>query len=46
MGINFARRGDLLESAVAQERDAVRESHGLFLVMSDKQEGNADFALQ
>src|SRR6266481_5406812 len=44
--IDFAGRSDLLESTIAKQGDAVGEGHGLFLVMSDKKEGDADFALE
>src|SRR5438874_11034450 len=46
MRIDLARGRDLLERAVAQQRDAVGERHGFFLIMRHKEEGDADFALQ
>jgi len=42
MRVDLAGRGDLLQRAVAQQRDTVGERHGFFLVVSDKQKGNAE----
>ena len=44
--IDFARRCDLLQFSHAQQRDAVRHHHGFFLIMRNKDEGDADFSLQ
>ena len=44
--VDFARRSDLLERAIAEQRDAVGESHGFFLVVRDEKKGDADFALK
>ena len=45
-GINFAGRGDLFECAVLEKRDAIGEGHGFFLIVRDKEEGDAKFALK
>ena len=45
-GVDFARAGDLLEFSGAQEGDAVGHHHGFFLIVGDKDKGDADFALQ
>ncbi len=44
--VDFARRSDLLERAIAKKRDAVGESHGFFLIVRDEKECDADFALK
>src|SRR6266404_3683075 len=44
--INVARRGDLFEGAIAEERDAIGEGHGLVLIVRDEEESDADFALE
>src|SRR5436853_7503286 len=46
MRVDLAGRGDLLKRAVAQQRDAVREYHGFFLIVGDKKKSDTDFALQ
>src|SRR6266404_595729 len=44
--IDFAGRRNLFEGSVAKQSDAIGESHGLVLVVRDKEESDADFALQ
>src|SRR5216684_2146006 len=41
-----ARRSDLFEGAVAEERDAIGKGHGFVLIVSDEEESDTDFALQ
>ena len=44
--IYFPRRRHLLQFSRAQQRDAVRHHHGLFLIVGDEDERDADLALQ
>src|SRR5580704_9453278 len=44
--VDFSRRSDLLQRAIVKQRDTVGEGHGFFLVVSDEQKGDADFALE
>src|SRR5579863_3214474 len=46
MRVNFAWSGDLLERAVAQQRDAIGKRHRFFLVVRDEEKRDADFALE
>src|SRR5882724_10643151 len=46
VSVDFARRGDLLERAVAQQRDAIGKSHGFVLIVGDEQERDADLTLK
>src|SRR5437762_14363301 len=46
MRVDFTGRGDLLQRSVAQQRDAVGERHGFFLVVGDEKKSDANFALQ
>ena len=46
MRINFAGRSDLFEGAVAEQRDAIGESHSFFLIVGDKQESDSDLTLK
>ncbi len=44
--VNFPWSCDLFEIPSAEKRDAIGESHGFFLIVSDKDESDADFALE
>ena len=44
--VDFARRRDLFEGAVAKKSDAIRKRHGFFLVVRDEKKRNAHFALE
>src|SRR5579872_2948760 len=44
--IDFARRSYLLQLAFAQQRNAIRHHHRLFLIMSNEYKSDANFALQ
>src|SRR5579872_375397 len=44
--VNLAGRRDLLQFSRAQQRDAVRHHHRLFLIVSDENEGDSNLALQ
>ena len=44
--VNLARSRYLLQFSRAQQRDAVRHHHRLFLIMGHEDEGNPHFALQ
>src|SRR6202047_2725728 len=44
--VDFARRRHLLQFARPQQRYPVRHHHCFFLIVSDEDERNADFALQ
>src|ERR1035441_10256131 len=44
--VDFARRGNLLQFSRAQESDAIGQDHRLFLIVSNKDEGDTYFALQ
>ena len=46
MGVNFTRGVNLFEGAIFEEGDAIGERHGFVLIVSDKEEGDAEFALQ
>ena len=46
MRVDFTGRGDLLQRSVAQQRDAVGQRHGFFLVVGDEKKSDANFALQ
>ena len=44
--VDLARRGDLFQFSLSQQRDAIRHDHGFLLIMGDKDERDANFALQ
>ncbi len=46
MRVDFTRRSDLFERAIAQQSDAIGEGHCFFLVVRDEKEGDANFSLQ
>ena len=44
--VDFARRSDLAQAALVQDRDAVRHHHRLLLIVRNHDRGNAEFPLQ
>ena len=44
--VNFPGRCNLFQFSHAQQRDAIGHDHGFFLIVSNKHEGDSDFALQ